>query len=631
MIQDHTPIEVNTFGGLFGRDSFTDSVPADHFIDCQNTITEGYELRTRNGFPALNTAITGLRRFHTYKIEGQADRTLILTVNPPSTDGKIYDSAVSLTVPIMTVIGMTDFSVCQAYNRIYISPHNGVKGLPGQFVWVYSGDGTAIVAGGDKPTGDFTVALSSNAGNVEKGTHVLAFVYQTKYGFVTEPGPATFPKIEADGKHKLSISGIPIGPPGTTQRRLISTRAIEGYNGDQEGYEYFFVPGGTINDNTTTTLEIDYFDAALEVSVDYLFDQLAKIPACLWMAPYRKRIAYGGEDANPSMVRFSKSDEPESVDSLSGFIVCDPNETVGVKSGIEYRDNFYIFKGVIPGHTYTTKDNTFEPSTWPIITLDRGIGCDLNGSSQYMDAKGANSDFFLVADAAGLYAYNGGFDATNPLSGKIQNLWDRINKKAFNRLQLVIDPKKLIIYILVPLDTATEPSHIIVCSYENGISVNDVSWHLWTISGNINPVSIGVWGSSLYGKTIFRIGGVTGIYQQEPDNYNDNGNAYASIVQFAMLYTQSGWIHSFNALRLRAGGSGNMAVIATGLDNSPSINLPSMNLATGAGVERIFPFLLTNEKCSIKLRLTAYNNWFKLRKMELFGRPLWATRHNEDY
>jgi|SRR6187399_35342 len=631
MIQDHTPIEVNTFGGLFGRDSFTDSVPADHFIDCQNTVTEGYELRTRDGFPALTTSIAGLRRFHTYKIEGQADRTLILTVVPPSTDGKIYDSAISLTVPIMTVIGMTDFSVCQAYNRIYISPHNGVKGLPGQFVWVYSGDGTAKVAGGDAPIGDFTIALSPNAGNVEKGTHVLAVVYQTEFGFITKPGPVKFPKIDAPGDRKITLSGIPIGPPGVKQRRIISTRAIETYDDDQEGYEYFFVPGGTINDNTTTTIELDYFDAALEISVDYLFDQLSKIPACLWMAPYRKRIAYGGEDANPSMVRFSKSDEPESVDSLSGFIVCDPNETVGVKSGIEYRDNFYIFKGVIPGHTYTTKDNTFEPSTWPIITLDRGIGCDLNGSSQYMDAKGANSDFFLIADAAGLYAYNGGFDATNPLSGKIDNLWKRINKKAFNRLQLVIDPKKLLIYILVPLDTAVEPSHIIVCDYGNGITVNDVTWHLWTISGNINPVSIGVWGSSLFGKTICRIGGVTGIYNQEENNYNDNGNAYASIVQFAMLYTQSGWIHSFNALRLRAGGMGNMAVIATGLDNSPSINLPSMNLATGAGVERIFPFLLTNEKCSIKLRLTAYNNWFKIRKMELFGRPLWATRHNEDY
>jgi hypothetical protein len=632
MIQDHTPLEVNTFGGLFGRDSFTDSVPADHFIDCQNTITEGFELRSRDGFPACNIAMD-VRRFHTYKIEGQADRTLILVVTPGAdptpTQGKIYDSAISLTAPIMTVNYMTDFSVCQAYNRIYISPHNGVKGLPGESVWVYDGDGVAQLAGGLAPVGDFVVAISATAGNVEKGTHVLAFVFQTEFGFVTAPGPAVFQKIDAPGDKKLSISSIPIGPPGVTQRRLISTRAIEDYNGDQEGYEYFFVPGGTINDNTTTTLEIDYFDAALETSVDYLFDQLARIPACLWMAPYRKRIAYGGEDANPSMVRFSKSDEPESVDSLSGFIICDPNETVGVKAGIEYRDNFYIFKGVIPGHTYTTKDNTYEPSTWPIITLDRGIGCDLNGSSQYMDAKGANSDFFLVADAAGLYAYNGGFDATNPLSGKITNLWERINKKAFNRLQLVIDPKKLLIYVLVPLDNALEPTHVIVCNYENGLTADLVSWHLWTISGNINPLSIGVWGSTLNGRTILRLGGPLGIFQQEPNNYHDNGNAYASIVQFAMLYTQSGWIHAFNALRLRCGGSGNMAVIATGLDNSPSINLPSMNLASGAGVERIFPFLLTNEKCSIKLRLTAYNNWFKIRKVELFARPLWATRHNE--
>jgi hypothetical protein len=622
MIQDHTPIEVNNFGGLFGRDSFDDSVPADHLIDSQNLITEGFEMRTRDGFPYPSIVIANLRRFHTYKREGEADRDIIL-----DSGGNLYDLKISAT-PILTIAGMTDFSVCQFYNRLYISPHNGIKGLPGEGVYVYegAGPGTVRLAGGLAPVGSFYAANSTEVGNVEKGTHVVAFVYETSSGFVTAPGPEVFPTFDADGKHKLHLTSIPIGPPGTSKRRLISTRAIETYNGDQEGHEYFFVPGGTINDNTTTDLIIDYFDAALEITADYTFDQLGKIPACLFMAPYRKRLAYGGEDANPSMVRFSKSDEPESVDALSGFTVCDPNETVGVKAGIEYRDNFYIFKGPIPGHTYTTKDNSYEPSTWPIITLDRGIGCSLNGTSQYLDAKGANSDNFLVADAAGLYAYNGSFDTANPLTGKADNWWKRINKKQFHKLQLVIDPKKLLIYITAPLDNNVEPSHILVGDYGNGMDSASITWHPWILSGGITPKSIGVQGVFATGETVFRVGGYAGnIYDQTPNNYNDNGNAFASIAQFALHYVQSGWIHSFNAARFRILGNGYMAISAVGLDNTPSINLPSIQLQTMVG-EKIIPFLLVNEKCSIKIRLTQYNNNFRIRKMELFSRPLWATR-----
>jgi len=629
MIQDHTPIEVNVFGGLFGRDSFADSTPADHLIDSQNLITEGFEMKTREGFPTATTVIANLRRFHTYKREGEADRDIIL-----DSAGNLYDLKVSAT-PILTIAAMLDFSVCQFYTRLYISPHNGIKGLPGEKVYVYEGAGPGTVrpAGGEAPVGTFTAVNSTEAGFIEKGTHVVAFVYQTSSGFVTAPGPAIFPKFDAPGDKKLYLENIPIGPPGTAKRRLISTRAIEAYNGDQEGYEYFFVPGGTIEDNTTTTLTIDYFDAALEITADYTFDQFGTIPACLWMAPYRKRLAYGGEDANPSMVRFSKSDEPESLDKLSGFIVCDPNETVGVKAGIEYRDNFYIFKGPIPGHTYTTKDNTYEPSTWPIITLDRGIGCSLNGTSQYLDAKGANSDNFLVADAAGLYAYNGSFDTANPLTGKVDNWWKRINKHYFHKMQLVIDPKKLLIYINAPLDNNTEPSHILVGNYENGMDAASITWHPWILAGNITPKSIGVQGVSsgpaglvTVGKTIFRVGGFAGnIYNQGENVYHDEGNAYTSLAQFALHYVQSGWIHSFNAARFRILGSGALAISAVGLDNTPSMNLPSIQLQSVVG-EKIIPFLLVNEKCSIKIRLTAWNDNFRIRKMEVFSRPLWATR-----
>ena len=217
----------------------------------------------------------------------------------------------------------------------------------------------------------------------------------------------------------------------------------------------FFVPKGLIDNNSATTLnDVDFYDADLQLSADYTFDQLEEIPAGLFLSKYSDRLCVGNINSSKSLIYVSKNNEPESFNKLAGFLICDPFETEGVKGALEFRDNLYIFKGK-PGQTYTTRDNSYEPSTWTVVNIDSGIGADYNCASQFLNESGSNSDFFLVADQGGLYPFSGVYlDPRFALSFKIERVWKRINKKYMNKTQLILDPKKKLIYVLVVLDDA---------------------------------------------------------------------------------------------------------------------------------------------------------------------------------
>lgn len=620
MFEDHTPIEVNDFGGLWSRDSFTDSVPADHFVDSLNTITVGEEIRTRNGF---NKSITlaNLRRIFVYRREGEADRILAL-----NSGGKLYDTTLSLSTPILDIATMTDFSAQVSYGRCYITPSNGVKGLISEFVYVYNGTGTARKAAGAAPSGGLDIALSATAGVVETGLHIIAVSYQTDSGFITVPGPTLFPTITADGAHKLNITNIPVGPTGTSKRRLLASRAIQDYNGDQEGYEMFFIPDGSINDNVTTNLTVDFYDADLQISADYTFDQLSEIPAALFISTFANRLCYGGENLNPSMLRISKDGEPESVNELAGFVICDPHETEGIKGAVEFRKSLYITKGN-PGHTYATQDNGYEPSTWNCPSISKSIGADFNGIGQYIDTKGADADFFVVANTMGVNFFNGSYnDPKFSLSFKINKLWGRVNKAYMNKIQVIIDPDKYYIYLNVPLDSATSPSHILIADYSGGLDWQNIVWHIWTFNEFV-PVSMAVNIDFTTKEKILKVAGYSGhIYSQVVDQYNDDAVEYDSYIQFAMHYTQSNWIHHYAGIGLRIKGSGVLTTKVYSQDNATNIDGPNLTLSATPGKEFILPINFENEKASVKIKLDAINENFQLRAMRLYCQAVWASR-----
>jgi len=612
---DHNPIEVENLKGLFGRGEYEDTVPPDHLIESMNAITLGREIKTRDGF-LQDITIPNVRRIWEYKRTGEASRLLVL-----NNIGQLYDTTLSLATPILTIAAMTDFSAISQFNRAYITPHNGNAGLPGEFVYVYNGS-VVRKAGGDAPSTGFSVDNSINAGNVEAGTHILGVCYEYDSGYTSPPGQLR--TILADGTKKLTCTSIPIGPVGVSARRIVMSHAIQAFNGDLEGYELFFVPEGRIADNSTTTLEINPYDGDLQLSCDYLFDQMTSIPSVLNLATFGSKMVYIATDTDKSMAYVSKNGEPESINAAAGFIVADPSETEGLKSGVEYRDSLYLTKG---SKIYSTRDNGYDASTWTLVTLDKGIGADVFSLSTIQDRKGANQDYFIVGDHSGLYIFNGTI-VRPELSYKILNWWERINKAAFNKVQIILDTKKFLIYCLVPLDSATSPSHIIIGDFTNGLDYENIRWHLWSFNAlAFSPAAIAVGINNTTQRTYLRVGGYEGnIYNQGVGVLTDNLVAIDCYIRLGLLFEEVGFVHHYAGLELRINGSGSLQLNVRGEDNAVSSNLNNMPLVASSGKEYFRHANLVNEKCSVKLRVSNPNEHFNLKHLRLFVRPLARTR-----
>jgi len=272
-IENHRPISLTEFNGLYDRGD-ADTVPFDHDFDNLNTIFTNKGEKTREGF-ALDFTLASVRRFHIYKIEGQADRLLIL-----DNTGKLFDST-DLVTPILNIATMIDFSVATFFDRAYITPHNRVTGITAEKVYVYNGSGLARPAAGTPPSGfTITAVESAAAGNVEVGLHLFSVIFETDTGFFTAPGPEIFTShTVANADKKVDLSGVAIGPAGTIARHILVTKILIDYDGNQAGVSLFFVPNGKINDNVATIITVNFFDSSLVTTADYLVNNLSIIPA----------------------------------------------------------------------------------------------------------------------------------------------------------------------------------------------------------------------------------------------------------------------------------------------------------------------------------------------------------------
>ncbi len=624
---DHTPIVINTFGGLFDRGQ-DETCPLDHFTECLNLRTTHRGIKTREGCD-VSTTLANIRRYYLYKRLGEADRWLIL-----NSLGEIYDS-LNPSTPILSIAGMADFAFLNFYKKAYISPHNGVTGLPGTSLYVYDGSGTARTAAGLMPSGSAITAVSGTSGKVEPGTHLFAVAFETASGFITKPGPTLYTVYEAPGfglidpdTLQVNLSGIPTGPAGTVKRYILATRSVEAnnggvaYDGNQNGYEFFFIPNGIINNNVDTTLTVDFYDADLISSADYLFDQFETIAAGVFLSQYGNRLVIGGADTEESVVRFSKKGDPESIDEIEGYCIVDRSESGGVKAGVEYRNSFYIFKDA---RAYVTQDNlSTEPAFWEgPFPVDKGCGTVPLGVSTILDAKGTSTDRFLVVDTSGVLIFDGYFNRPE-LTWKIQDIWRRVNKTVLNTCQILNDPTTQSLYITIPLDGATSPSHLLVGDYSVGLASDSIKWGLWSFP--FAPVSVAI-GSD---KLLYVAGYAGNIYQFELTDPDDAGTAIDSYFKTAfMSLNDNGSVIHTNHLRMRVTGSGILQTTLHSYDEVKTATLATRTLSANPGSEIGLKPNFTNEKIAVKVRVNLSGEWFHLTKLIMWAREVWATRYGQ--
>jgi hypothetical protein len=172
---------------------------------------------------------------------------------------------------------------------VAVSAYNGtftIASVPDATHFTY-----AATSGGLSPSGGGTAAA---AGNIDSGVHQVCVIFQTRQGYLTAPGPAT--SWTASGAKRAVVTNIPTGPSNVTARILCFT----GAGGDS----FFYVGSGAslfsgnliINDNTTTSITVDFSDAILlaGTNVDNM-SRLVELSDCAGVIDYSERLFWWGE------------------------------------------------------------------------------------------------------------------------------------------------------------------------------------------------------------------------------------------------------------------------------------------------------------------------------------------------
>lgn len=488
-MRDHQPQAIDSFNGYFNRGD-VENTPVDHFQGASNIRHQGKSVFTRDGIAISQdvnavTPLTNIRRIYNYPTN-TANTQIVLSYDPGTNTGKIYHVVNSTTQfgPILTITGMVDFAFIPFGGRAYISPFftdtDGFeKGLSGEFLYVYAGDGTAArKAAGIGLGGGMTIAAGA-AGQTDAGLHIYGVVSVTKSGYQTPPASlTTFNNVPGQS---VSFGSIPTsGDPNVISRQIVASKALSSFNGNLEGYDLFFIPNGVINDNTSTFLNnVSFFDSDLISDASHLFDNYTEIPAGAFLAQYHGRLVLGATHGDINLVLVSQNGEPEAINQITGLLATQPNG-FPVSNAAEFRDVLYVFR---PNSAMSFTDNGDDPSSWPLVTIEGALGARPHAVCQYLNSETQSVDFLIIGTYQGISLFTGGFQ-TPELTWKVENFWRSLTRADFNNLQIICNTVKKRIYAVLPDRT------LLVGFFQNGINPSDIQWEPWSCVQPINTIAV---------------------------------------------------------------------------------------------------------------------------------------------
>lgn len=480
-MRDHAPITIDEFKGLWARGD-DDACPIDHFLEATNLQYFDGGFGSRDGIDDYQTGstIAEVLRIHPYKM--QSGLTFLVL-----TDGGDIHHVVSPSSTfnnILSIATMTDFNVVSIAGRAYITPFltdaNGLeKGCQNEFLYVYQGAGVAArKAAGDPPTGTITVANGA-AGGTDAGLHLFGVVFESDTGWLSPP--AAFAQFTITANISVSFSTVPVSLQShITKRHIVATKKILNFNGNLDGYDYFFIPGATINDNVTTILNnVSFYDIDLLDDASHLLDNFAEIPAGVGLCTYHGRLCLTTTFTDISVAYLSEPGEPEAINQVDGVLII-PLDGNPITNCQEHRDVLYIFK---PVRTVGYNDNEDVPATWQSFVVDEANGCPVHGIGSVLDSGGTNVDYLLVANYNGIRLFNGSF-LTPELSYKIEDFWLDLDRDDFRAIEIINDTITKRFFVVLPT------GNILFCDYGEGMDYEEVKWSHWTFNVFITTVDV---------------------------------------------------------------------------------------------------------------------------------------------
>ena len=598
-------VVITGFNGLYDRGA-EDACPLDHLYVCDNASFPGpNQIKTRDGVVSVQTTPEPVIAFFQAEL---STRTFLLTL---SSTGVLRDGSKVLA----TWSGATGFSAINLYNRVYLCPTYKWHPLSGEKVYYYDGTNFAPAAGSPPTTAPSATQLLP--GIVEKGKHRIAVLFQTRTGFQTAYGP--YVEVDAPGDKDIELTNVPIGGPEVVARVIVATKADE--------LEFFFVPNGRIENNTDTSINIDFLDTDLTVSAGYLAEVCSTIPAGVALRFYRGRlIVVGTKEVWASYVG-----DPETFTSAGDTTITLPidGSTVALTTAWELRDVLYL--GTTFG-IYSVQDNGDNPDTWPVLNVDPSQECYDRGVSSPLSALPSRGtfDMVLVATRAGLVMFDGVFRYP-PLSWKIDNLWHFIRAlpDQFCYVTVSVDTQQRCAYISVLLedDQGTTPNTILMMDYKEGLSPDKVKWSVWrlpkkpTCSAMANPSG---------GNYLLHFGSTedSAIYAVQWGVNNDLGSPIPFNFTTASIPIKQGFVSVYTGLRFRMSGNSNVWLTVAGEDSTNPTDVSGFTLTETPGADLFRMINFTSETLKVKIYPDpgATDPWCHIRRIEVFGIPRWMMR-----
>lgn len=626
-LKEFSKIEIDKFKGLYKR-GMADQTPQDHAICCQNVqFQKSGEAQTRDGIKislALNHPVKK-QYLATYNNPGLGSSLITL-----DDAGNLYNG--NNTTPIYTNAAMYDFHLLNIFGRVYILPITDQFPPPNLLVW----DAIHPVreAGGLAPTATFTAADGASAPTtgLDPGVHKFAICYITNTGFTTPPGPkiaSVFTPVSytAPGVMKVDLSGLPLGPTEIVGRVILATKANE--------EEFFFVPNGEIDDNTSTTVTLDFFDTDLVISADYLFDLLERIPlqdptgtgaGMLTTYHARQVIACG------RIVRLSRQQEPEAFDNVVGYFNVPANTAGNVAIGaFVLRDVLYITQliGIL-----ATQDNLDDPNTWKVIVIDGAATAYKDAISSIttnVPALGV-SETILLGHREGIFVFDGTVRRPE-LTWKILDVWTQITHGYERNIMISVDFYQKMIYVALPTNNSTVPNVILMADYSEGIDYESVKWtyHFFPFV----PYSIGMASffdtdGAMDADYYLRIGAQNdnNLYKLKKGLTDDDGEAIDSRYCCFLSTVEKGCVNIFRAARFRVRGSGNLELRVNGEDFPATLEQfpATITVPLNPAMDFLRQMNFINEKMSIQIRTNAVGEKFQIDRIDIFAKRQYFAR-----
>lgn len=490
-VRDHQGVVLDKFNGLWSRGD-ADTTPIDHFSDCDNIdFVAQSSFKTRDGIgisQSVLVPLTNIKRIYNYPTQ-TGNTLIVLTYDYIAGIGSIYHVVDAATVygPLLTITGMTDFAFIPYAGRAYISPFstfsvgglNVEKGLSGEKLYIYAGDGTAARAAAGSPMSGTMIIANGAAGHTDPGFHIFAFVSESISGYLAPPGlNKSFTTAAGSSVSFGSVTAT--GSPLIAKRHLVATKVINSFNGDLNGYQFFFVPNAVINNDTSTALNnISFFDADLLEDASHLIDNYTTIPAGAVVSIYHNRLIVAATFTDISLGLVSAVGEPEAINQINGLFIF-PLDGNPITNAQELRDILYVTKRA---RTVSYIDNGDVPSSWPMIPIDNALGTSVHGIATVIDSGSSTTDFLIVCTYQGVSLFNGRY--TSPeLSYKIDNFWRGLARADFRFIQIVNAPIQKEIHIILPNKT------MLIGNYANGMDYKSIRWTPRSFAMGVNTVAI---------------------------------------------------------------------------------------------------------------------------------------------